>query len=503
MFNFRKKLPIGVDISDSSVEVLRLNGKREIVNHARIILPEGIVENGKIIDKEKLVLSLKEVLEKAGGRDVVSSSKKIKVVISLPESKVFVRNFELPIDLKNDDLKQEIMSEINKIAPSGLDTVYWDYVLVSTKKSHHILFVAVPKYLVDEYKEVAELAGLEVIIIDVEASSLGRALLKPLFLKANSMVVDIGTRTSDISIFGRDGLLHLSVSAPVAGSQLTQAVMDKLAKSREESEELKRTFGFNDNGEGHQISVILKNSFEEVLDKIKKAINYYQNNVNGKVEEIILAGGSSSLPGLDEYLEKSLGVKVKIGNPIEKLKNGQILNNREKQSVLFSNVIGLALRGLDDSWRGINLLPKVSGSSIKREVILKYLLSLLVGILILASLGYTFYSHRTKSQNQDVVPLVENSLISATSTDMISDEIDGMSIQIEEEIIKEEVIITNTPTGWLNVRSGPGTSYAQITKVYPKETYSLIEEKDDWYKITIDEKTEGWVISDYATIKSN
>jgi len=501
MFNFNKKLPIGVDISDSSIEVLRLNKKREITEYARIVLPEGIISDGKIVNKEKLALSLKEVLRKAGVVSGASSSKKLKAIMSLPESKVLVRNFELPLELRGEELIRGIIDKITKITPSGLSGVYWDYVLVTTKKSHHVLFVAMPKNLVDEYIESTDLAGLEVVIIDVEASSLGRSLLKPLFLKANSMVVDIGARTSDISIFGRDGLLHLSVSVPIAGSQLTQAVMDKLGKGREESEKLKRTFGFITDKEGYQISSVLEISFEEVLVKIKKAINYYQNNVNGKVEEVILAGGSASLPGLSEYLEKNLGIKVKTGNPLEKLKNGQILNNKDKQAILFSNSIGLALRGLDDEWRGINLLPKVSGVSMKREVILKYALGLLVAVLILMSSGYAFYYYRAKSQNQDTVPLVENSLISATSTDIIVDDMDNIST--EEEFIKEEVTITDTPTGWLNVRSGPGTSYAKIMKVYPKEAYPLIEEKDDWYKITIDEKTEGWVVSDYATIKSD
>jgi len=503
MFSFNKKLPIGIDISDSSIEVLRLNKKREIIEHARITLTEGIIENGKIMDKEKLVYSLREVLKKAGAENVASSSKKVKAIMSLPESKVFVRNFELPLDLTGEELTREIISEIGKIVPTGLDSVYWDYVLVPTKKSHHILFVAAPKDLTDEYVEVADLAGLEVVVIDVEASSLGRSLLKPLFLKANSMVVDIGARTSDISIFGRDGLLHLSVSVPVAGNQLTQAIMDKLGKSREEAEELKRTFGFEEEKDKHHISTVLRDSFEEVLEKIKKVIKYYQNNVSGKVEEIILAGGSSSLPWLDEYLEKSLGVKVKIGNPIEKLKNGQVLNSKEKQAVLFSNVIGLALRGLDEPWRGINLLPKTSSGGTKKEEVFKYALSLFLVILILVSYGYSGYTYLTKIKgqrdNKNIVSITENLSGPATSTDMIGGDVE---VSVGEEIIKKEITIKDTPTGWLNARSGPGTSYTQIIKVYPKETYLLLEEKDGWYKIKIDEKIEGWVISDYAT-KSN
>ena len=438
MFSFNKKLPIGIDISDSSIEVLRLNKKREIIGQGRVILPEGIVDDGKIIDKEKLVLNLREVIKKAGIENTDRSLSGTKAIMSLPESKVFIRNFELPLDLQGEDLSQSVINEITRITPSGLDGVYWDYVLVSTKKSHHILFIVAPKDLVDEYIEVANLAGLEVAIIDTEASSLGRSLLKPLFLKAHSMVVDIGARTSDISIFGRDGLLHLSFSVPVAGSQLTQAIMDKLGKSQEEAEGMKRSFGFSENKEGHHVSTVLKHSFEEVLDKIKKAINYYQSNVNGKIEEIILAGGSASLPGLDEYLEKQIGIKVKTGNPIEKLKNGQILNNKEKQSILFSNVIGLALRGLDGPWRGINLLPKTSNVTTKKEIISRYALSSLLVLFILVSYGYSGYTYFTKVRNGDNNQYVISTAGNLPDLDTDTNMTKG-SVEVTEEIGRAHV----------------------------------------------------------------
>ncbi len=502
MFGFNKQLPVAVDISDFSIEVLRINKKREILGYGRTVLDEGIVLDGKIIDKEKLSLGLKNTLKKAGLANASLSSGKIKAAMSFPESKIFVRHFELSLELQGEELKKEIMNQIDKIIPSGLDNVYWEHLVVSTKKSHHILFIAALKDLIDEYIDVAHTAGLEIIIIDTEASSLGRSLLKPLFLKANSLIMDIGARTSDISIFGRDGLLHLSVSVPVAGNQLTQAIMDKLGKGKEEAEDIKRSFGFEDSKSGHQISAVLKHSFEDVLNKAKKAIHYYQNNVNGKIEEIILAGGSSSIPGLDEYIEKSLGVKVKVGNPIEKLKNGQILNKKD-QSILFANVIGLALRGLDDHWRGINLLSKEMGNNAEKGKVFKYILSSFLVVLILVSFGYSGYTYFTKIynqyNNQEAILRVSDFPSSATSTDIINNETND-TISLEEEII-----IRDTPIGWLNVRKGPGTNYNKIGKVYPKESYVILEEKDNWYKIKIpasadgNEDTEGWVISDYAT----
>lgn len=61
------------------------------------------------------------------------------------------------------------------------------------------------------------------------------------------------------------------------------------------------------------------------------------------------------------------------------------------------------------------------------------------------------------------------------------------------------VKIKDTPTGFLRVRKGPSTAEAEIAKVNPGETYTLLEEKSGWYKISLADGTEGWISSSYAS----
>ena len=60
-----------------------------------------------------------------------------------------------------------------------------------------------------------------------------------------------------------------------------------------------------------------------------------------------------------------------------------------------------------------------------------------------------------------------------------------------------QVEILSTPTGTLNVRSGPGTSFSTVTKVNPGEKYELLEESSGWYKIKVSGQS-GWVSTQYA-----
>jgi hypothetical protein len=62
-----------------------------------------------------------------------------------------------------------------------------------------------------------------------------------------------------------------------------------------------------------------------------------------------------------------------------------------------------------------------------------------------------------------------------------------------------EVLIKETPTGWLRVRSTPSTSGTELAKVNPGEKYPLLEEKSGWYKIEYEEGKTGWISGQYAS----
>jgi len=49
----------------------------------------------------------------------------------------------------------------------------------------------------------------------------------------------------------------------------------------------------------------------------------------------------------------------------------------------------------------------------------------------------------------------------------------------------------------LNVRSGPGTGYAFVTKIGLNEQHNVLETKNGWYKIKV-KNMEGWVSGDYV-----
>lgn len=63
----------------------------------------------------------------------------------------------------------------------------------------------------------------------------------------------------------------------------------------------------------------------------------------------------------------------------------------------------------------------------------------------------------------------------------------------------KEVLINETPTGWLRVRNTPSGS--EIARVNPGESFKVVETKGKWLLIEYQENKTGWISSEYTTTK--
>ncbi|MDE2312035.1 MAG: SH3 domain-containing protein [Patescibacteria group bacterium] len=63
----------------------------------------------------------------------------------------------------------------------------------------------------------------------------------------------------------------------------------------------------------------------------------------------------------------------------------------------------------------------------------------------------------------------------------------------------QQLQVTATPTGYLNVRNQPSLSGKIISRVHPGEVYQYSDKQGDWYNITISSGT-GWVNAKYVQV---
>lgn len=373
----KKRNPIALDISDYSIELLQLNRKKEVLAHGRVVLDEATVRDGEVINVHRLVAKIDELLQITRPKKLAGAGT-LQAIASLPESKVFIHYFELPKNVRGDALRQRVLEEAAKNIPFDPTSIYSDYAELSRGKTRGvfgkheasltrspgdpsqktILYVGALKDVVDEYREALRRADIELAALDIESNSLSRALLKAGPQTTSSMIVDIGAKTTSISIFDPQGTLSLSVTVPVAGNHFTKAIAKKLNKKEEEAEDLKKSFGFNQNVPDNPVLPILRAESRKIVTEIQAALRYYEEAFAWKVGEVVLAGGSSLVPEFDAYLAAQLEKRVTVGNPLQKIRKSDILLEANPP-IVYANVIGLALRSASGGYarRGINLLP--------------------------------------------------------------------------------------------------------------------------------------------------
>lgn len=349
---------VSIDISDYSIELLRLNKKLSILAHGRSIIKEGIVHEGEIKDQKELSLAFKLALNQAGFKLFRPRLGPIlRGIISVPEYKTNVQVFTFK---SRDNIFEKVKEEIKKTVPFPIDELYWDYLECWDEKLNKtkVLGVAVLKDIIDEQIYFLKSCGVEPVVFDFEAASIGRALLpeKVAPEKAGTLILDIGARVTNMNIFDENGFINLSTAIPSAGHYLIDKIAEYFGVSKEEAETIMNIKGFRK--EDNVILEVLEKGMEKIVEEIKEAIKHYQKKTGNEIKKIILSGGTALLPEIDKFFQSRFqDIEIEIGDPLKKIKRrGGIDPNK---AVLYANSLGLALRSIikDPIGGGINLLP--------------------------------------------------------------------------------------------------------------------------------------------------
>lgn len=62
----------------------------------------------------------------------------------------------------------------------------------------------------------------------------------------------------------------------------------------------------------------------------------------------------------------------------------------------------------------------------------------------------------------------------------------------------KQVVVLDTPTGFLRVRANPSLGASSSAEVKPGETYGMLDQKNGWTQITLSNGQTGWVSSQYV-----
>ncbi len=373
-FGGNSNCPVGIDISDLSLKIAQLDktgNKIKIKALGRIDLPEGIIKNGEILNKEEAIKNLKKLLDNPEYGKVTSS----RVVACLPETKTFVKLIK--VTSGPNDISEIIETEIQKHVPHLIEDIYYDWQIMEDKgESQLVLIGAAPKKVVNQYTDFFHEAKMSVEALEIEPLVICRSILdeeSPEFKgeeKKNYMILDIGAARTSVSVYSHNTLLFTS-SVAISGEEVTRNIEETLKINHEQAEKAKILCGLDDKKCDGVIKDIMADKINDLSERIEDILEFYDNHFpkKGPIDKVYFCGGGANIEGLGGILKEVTKTEAERANSLhhinslddknkesffKKINNFDFLKrNRKKRSIFnkntsltFATAIGLALRGI-------------------------------------------------------------------------------------------------------------------------------------------------------------
>lgn len=351
IFAHKKPPLIGLDISSTSVKLLELsrqgNGYRVEAYAAEPLPPNSVVEKN-ITDVEAVGEAIRRVAKRSGSRTKFAA-------VAVAGSSVITKVITMPASLSEDEMESQIELEADQYIPYSLDEVNLDFEILGTSEDNpdtvDVLLAASRSENVDSRVAAVELGGLTAKVVDIEAYTLENA-----FSLITSQIpggtedktvaiIDVGATMTTLSVLHNEKIIYTRDQV-FGGKQLTEEIQRRYGLSYEEAGMAKRQGGLPDN----YVPEVLDPFKDAMAQQVSRSLQFFfSSSQHNSVNHIVLAGGSASIPGVDELIEERVGTSTSIANPftsmslVSKVK-AQALSNDAPALMI---ACGLALRSFD------------------------------------------------------------------------------------------------------------------------------------------------------------
>ena len=347
---------VGLKIGASQLAAARVtnNGSAELLQVAREPLNAGVVVGGELRDPEALAAALKDFFSK---HKLPSRG----VRLGIANNRIGVRTFDVDGISDQKQLDNAIRFRAQEALPIPIDEAVLDYQVLreSTNEegqvSKRVLLVVAYREQIDRYIEACKKAGIGLIGIDLEAFALLRALQAPQVGAGDDpdaalVAVAIGHERSTFAV--SDGrVCEFTRVLEWGGSGINVALARALDAAPSEVEGVKRALSLMDEmtpegltpEQAAKARDAIRRAIQIFARELVSSLQFYQNQPGSLgIGEIVLTGGTTHLPGLAAELEKLIGVRVRVGDPLARVKVSKKIGQPEQIGSL-AVAIGLGI----------------------------------------------------------------------------------------------------------------------------------------------------------------
>ncbi|MBW2432156.1 MAG: type IV pilus assembly protein PilM [Deltaproteobacteria bacterium] len=340
---------VGLDIGSRSLkaaEIIESKRGRELKRFGVTDIPHGAIEDGTINDPEAVAESIRQLFK---GHSI----KERNVAISIGGYSVIVKKIAVQT-MDEEQLQETIHFEAEQYIPFDISDVNLDFQILGPNETNpnqmNVFLVAAKKEMVDDYYNLANLAGLNPCIIDVEAFALQNTFevgYDP--GDDNIALIDIGASKTSLNILkGNNSVFMRDVS--LGCSQINQKIISLADCNFDDAENLK--FGGNpDRLSAEDLKEIVSSVVADWCTEIRRALDFfYSTYPDDQIKRIFLSGGGASIREFRELLGVEASAEVETINPFKGIYVGdrfdpEFIKQIAPQAAI---TVGLALRKVND-----------------------------------------------------------------------------------------------------------------------------------------------------------
>jgi type IV pilus assembly protein PilM len=193
---------------------------------------------------------------------------------------------------------------------------------------------------------LAQMLGLEPVLIEPTITSCARFFSKDKHSDIPSIIVDFGSLTADMSIFSNTKANLANSTVPTGGLVFTKAIQNKLDVSTDKAQFIKTKHGLGVSEFQKQITTALEPELQKIVTEIRRMIRYYgeRYGADKHIGQVVMLGGGANMPGLGDYLTNALKVPVRTyNNPWGLFEHAGLHEPLQADRLMFATVAGLSL----------------------------------------------------------------------------------------------------------------------------------------------------------------
>lgn len=343
-----KKSTIGLDIGSRYLKVAQVDAGKdgyELSLFSMLPVERDIIGDGLVLNKAKLVDSLKALMSQAG-------IKKAEAVIGLSgHSAVITKVIKVPL-ITEEELGLNIKYEAEQYIPFDIKDVNIDFEILGPDPEEEgmmdVMLVAVKKSVMSDYVDAVQQAGLTPVVVDVDSFAIGNVYEVNYGVpdKKNIALVNIGASKTNISIL-RKGLPVFMRDTAIGSNYHTEALERTLNISKDAAERVK----LGEAAEGISIDSareIINGASDEIYAEIYRSFEYFRSSVGDEdINGIVLSGGAALINGFAHLMSERLGIPVEVADVLKKIRKSERLEVKEIAPIT-AVAVGLAMRRSGD-----------------------------------------------------------------------------------------------------------------------------------------------------------